>query len=248
MEISQEDLDKKLEGAEAKGKKVGVEETESEQTTEIKKVKEEADERVEKAGKESSKKVSEQSEEIGSLRKWKKDNEEDVKEHGELKTKVKEFEAEEEKETKKREKEEEERNRDPAEKLKDMTEEEAKKIDTYVVSDKCPESIKKLVANGETQNRALADILDVMREGEPGEPVKNPASKWLQSKKETSVNDGKSVREIMQEELKNNDRQTQAVPGMPAAKRSPLSNGKPDTRSQAAQYSGSLGDYAKKKE
>jgi len=210
MDITTEELDKKVADAVADAESA----KNSELQTKIEETKKEADERVEKMRLDSTRKVGEHDKELGELRKVKTEAEETIKEVKTLRSELSVFkEKETEAETKAKEVAL-KKAKDPVETLKTMSDEEVKMMDTYLDSETCPDEVKKAVANADTNAETLAEVLSYLRE-ESAAPITSPASSWLQSQKESSVNDSKSIRDIIKDSLIENNKSKNPRATMP---------------------------------
>ena len=237
MEISQEELDAKIKEAKAVGQKEGASAKASEMQSEVDRVKREADERVKKIESDAQRKVSEQGNELGELRKKVEGYDTLSKEAGELRSQIEKIEKDRTDAEEKARKEAERKANEPSETLSSMTEDEAKAMDKYLASSDLPEAIRNGIEKDETREQTLASVLQGLRDAMPDNKKKDTvglASQWLQSHKRTDVTDPSAIRQTVREALKEHDRRSRA-PGLP-----PTVGGGPngDNKSDARPYEG----------
>lgn len=215
MEITQEDLDKKI----AEAKKTATQETQSAKDTEwqtkVDDHKKESEAKVDKITKESQKKVSEQADELGTLRKYKEEAAPKLTAAETMQATIKEHEEKDKKAADAAKKKEEDTAKDPAEHLRTLkvTDEEAKQID-----DTAPDAVKKLFADPKTRDQAFVDSLLALREAKKQAPEADSLTAWLEAQKKGAVNDPVSVREVMKEALKQKDAEQNRLPSSRAAR------------------------------
>jgi hypothetical protein len=217
MEISQEELDKQLEEAKKKGQEEGASAKASELQGELSRVKKEADERVSKMETDSQRKVSEQADELGRLRKTAEEFETVKKENDERKAELEKIAKDREDAEKKAKEAAEKEAARPKEILSTMTEDEGEGIDSFLAGKDVPEAVREAVDNEETREKALALILQEMRDAKPPEKGKEKpglASQWLQGHKRTATADPETIRATLKDALKKNDQRHNRVPGM----------------------------------
>ena len=217
MEISQEALDSKLAESKAAGKAEGVSEKESEMQSQIAEVEKKAKETVDNAEKGARQKISEQGDEVGNLRgevktltQFKTDNEGKLSKFGEMESALKSFEDAKTEAEKAATKKKEEDAKTPEEKLTalNVTDEEVKQADEFMKT--LPAETAKTLTDETARLQAYHDVVVGLREASP-ESGDNSLAAFLAKKKAASVNDPKSVGEVLKQSLLDKDKKRNPI-------------------------------------
>ena len=195
MDISQAELDAKLEAARTEAASA----KEAELKAQMERVRGEAEAKTADMQKNATQKVSEHAQELGTLRKFKQDTEPQLTELTGLRTKVQEYESVMEAERRKAEAAA-AKKPTAAETLKTMTDPESAQLDALIES--LPEDKQALFADPKTGESALSEALEELRQATAGKPTGKPATAWRERFKATQTTDPDSMRQIIRAALK----------------------------------------------